>query len=161
MVSALDEFIGNVTNAFKTENMLDETLIVFTTDNGGQTIYGSRNTPLRGRKDTLYQGGIRGTAFMSGKVLKTNNKGFIADHQMQTTDWRPTLLKNYVGVDEFKPINELDGIPVDVNEKGKKWSREILVNIDRKWPSFKWWHEIYPKKPILKNYPNRFFNTTH
>ena len=159
MVSALDEFVGNLTNAFKTQNMLKDTLIVFTTDNGGQTIYGSKNTPLRGKKDTLYQGGIRGTAFINGKMVE--NPGTFSDYQMQTTDWLPTLIQKYVGVAKFEPVNDLDGISVDVNEKGKKWSREILVNIDRKWPSFKWVPHADKVKPVLIPYPNRFFNTTH
>jgi arylsulfatase B len=52
MLSAVDEGIGNVTAALQAKGMLDDTLIVFTTDNGGPTTtgdgVGARNWPLRG-----------------------------------------------------------------------------------------------------------------
>ena len=47
MVSALDEGIGNITKTLKSMKMDKNTIIVFTTDNGGQIKYGGNNYPLR------------------------------------------------------------------------------------------------------------------
>ena len=51
MVTAMDEAIGNITDTLREVNMADNTLIIFTTDNGG-TDYrsGGSNFPLRGSK---------------------------------------------------------------------------------------------------------------
>lgn len=57
MVSCLDEAIGNVTNTMKELGMWDETLLIFTTDNGGPvhtfSAIGSSNWPLRYVRECL------------------------------------------------------------------------------------------------------------
>jgi arylsulfatase A-like enzyme len=47
-VSMLDETIGNITSKLKELDMLDNTLIFFTSDNGGAVYTAGRNFPLRG-----------------------------------------------------------------------------------------------------------------
>jgi arylsulfatase A-like enzyme len=64
MTIALDEAIGKVLNKLRAEQLENDTLIFYFSDNGGPTmrgttINGSRNTPLRGSKRTTLEGGIR------------------------------------------------------------------------------------------------------
>jgi len=55
MLSALDDGIKNVTTALAATNQAENTLIIFTTDNGGTA--GSSNYPLRGEKHSIFEGG--------------------------------------------------------------------------------------------------------
>lgn len=63
MLSAMDDAIGLVTQKLEAIGQLDNTLVVFTSDNGGPTtrnaVNGSRNTPFRGSKCETFEGGIR------------------------------------------------------------------------------------------------------
>ena len=57
MTIALDRAVGVVLDALKKNGVYDNTLVVFTNDNGGAT--GHDNAPLRGHKSQTYEGGIR------------------------------------------------------------------------------------------------------
>ena len=60
MVAAVDDGIGRILATLKQRKMERNTLIFFLSDNGGPIgINGSDNTPLRGAKGQLYEGGIR------------------------------------------------------------------------------------------------------
>ena len=48
MLRVADEGITNITMLLQEKNLFDDTIIIFTTDNGGQTAKGSNNWPLRG-----------------------------------------------------------------------------------------------------------------
>ena len=69
MLRAADEGIRNITMLLQDKNLLDDTIIIFTTDNGGQTAKGSNNWPLRGNKATVFEGGVCGTGFVWGSKL--------------------------------------------------------------------------------------------
>ena len=59
LVVSLDENVGKILNCLKEHQLDDNTLVVFTNDNGGQTQTGANNSPLRGRKGQLWEGGVR------------------------------------------------------------------------------------------------------
>jgi arylsulfatase A-like enzyme len=103
MLSAVDEAIGQIVTALETTGQRDNTLIIFSTDNGGPPP--GSNTPLRAFKGSIYEGGVRGCAFANwpghipaGKRLK---------EPMHTVDWYPTLVKLAGGTLEQKTA--LDG----------------------------------------------------
>lgn len=64
MMSAMDDAVGQVVETLRETKQLDNTLIMFISDNGGPTmpnttVNASRNDPLRGSKRTTLEGGIR------------------------------------------------------------------------------------------------------
>jgi arylsulfatase A-like enzyme len=60
MLTAMDEGIGKLLAKLRELNLEKDTLLFFINDNGGPTpANGSRNTPLRATKGTMYEGGIR------------------------------------------------------------------------------------------------------
>ena len=66
MIRALDRGVGKVLDELKKEGLDDNTLVIFTSDNGGANYIGldNINKPYRGWKATFFQGGIRVPFFM-------------------------------------------------------------------------------------------------
>ena len=59
LIEHLDDGIGKVLAALKESGESDNTLVIFTSDNGGQLSVGANNGPLNGGKEGMYEGGIR------------------------------------------------------------------------------------------------------
>ncbi len=55
----LDQGVGRVVETLKNENLFDNTILFFLTDNGGARAMHANNAPLRGCKQWNYEGGIR------------------------------------------------------------------------------------------------------
>ena len=94
MAAHLDDAVGNVTTALKRSGLWENTLIVFTSDNGGPTngdeVTASNNFPLRGGKNTLWQGGVRVPAIVRGPGVRSRSEPL--EMKMHATDWLPTLV---------------------------------------------------------------------
>ena len=71
-------------------SLWDNTLLIVTTDNGGAPDDGGYNWPLRGEKGSLWEGGVRGVAFVHGNMLQRT--GVTCNELFHVTDWYPTLL---------------------------------------------------------------------
>lgn len=96
MACILDEAIGNVTAALAAAGFDDSnTLIVFTSDNGGPENGDegteSNNYPLRGGKNTLWQGGVRVDGVVAGTGIQLP-AGSSLTESVHATDWLPTLV---------------------------------------------------------------------
>jgi arylsulfatase A-like enzyme len=68
MVTALDEAIGNLTTTFKELGLYENSVIWFSSDNGGP-LPGANNFPLRGGKFTNWEGGTRVRSFIHSPNL--------------------------------------------------------------------------------------------
>jgi arylsulfatase A-like enzyme len=85
MLTAVDEGIGNVTNALRKAGMWDDTVLIITTDNGGPTnvcsVQGSSNRG-RGGKCTVWEGGTVGDALVHfGRRTTTTQQRRTGDSQ--------------------------------------------------------------------------------
>ena len=108
MMQALDEGIMNITETLDDRGLLDNTVIILTTDNGGQTKQGSSNWPLRGNKGTVFEGGVRGVAFVWGQMLANTNYNY--GGLMHITDWYKTIVEGIAGIDIGEDVTKnLDG----------------------------------------------------
>ncbi|MBU2949529.1 sulfatase-like hydrolase/transferase [Tamlana agarivorans] len=90
MVYSVDRGIKKIVDALTANGELNNTLIVFMSDNGGRIDRGADNTPLRGVKGDTYEGGFRVPMFMywPGQVPA----GATFDYPVSALDLYPTLV---------------------------------------------------------------------
>lgn len=91
MVSVVDETVKNVTEALKKKGMWDNTLLVWTTDNGSPVHVAGSNHPLRGGKGSNWEGGTRVPTFVSGGALPKSMHGQSLDGLVHVSDWYATF----------------------------------------------------------------------
>ena len=127
MVTALDEAVNNVTRALKKNRMYRNTVIVFISDNGGS--YKQSNWPLRGRKNSVWEGGTRGVAFLSYPKMPEKFRARAVTDLVHMVDWYPTILA-LAGYKE--PQKGLDGydqwLTLAAGWPGPR--RELIYNIN-------------------------------
>lgn len=87
----MDAEIGKLMDELQRQGATDDTIVVYTTDNGGSTCNFGDNTPLRGTKYTLWEGGIRVPLLVrwpgGGLPSGVSRSGMVS-----TLDLTPTLL---------------------------------------------------------------------
>lgn len=106
MIALLDDAVGRILKSLRETGQMDRTLIVFFSDNGAPPKNGSLNTPLRGGKGSLWEGGIREPFLMQWNgVLPA---GRVVDAPIISLDLLPTAL---AAVDVKVPAEaQLDGV---------------------------------------------------
>ena len=104
MIHHMDEGIGRIMDALQRNGQADNTLVVFTSDNGGERF--SDNWPLVGGKMDLTEGGIRvpWIAHWPARIAP----GGVSEQHCMTMDWSATLLAA-AGV-QGAPGYPLDGV---------------------------------------------------
>ncbi|MBL0420575.1 sulfatase-like hydrolase/transferase [Ramlibacter sp. AW1] len=104
MIQHMDEGIGWLVEALRRKGVLDHTLIVFTSDNGGERF--SDNWPLVGGKMDLTEGGIRVPWIAHWPAVIP--AGSVSRQHCMTMDWSATLLE--VGGGQPDPAHPLDAV---------------------------------------------------
>ncbi len=92
MLAAMDEAIGQILAALDEKGLRKQTLIIFSSDNGGHAPGRVTDNGLfRAGKGTLYEGGVRVAAFAAweGRI----KSGSVINAPLHMVDWYPTLLR--------------------------------------------------------------------
>jgi arylsulfatase A-like enzyme len=108
MVQQMDLQVGRVVQALEAGGVADNTIVVFTSDNGGERY--SDTWPFTGRKTELLEGGLRVPALMRwpGHIAP----GTVSEQVTITMDWLPTLLAAAgVAPDAAFPADGIDLLP--------------------------------------------------
>lgn len=126
MIESMDDAVGTLTAALDRLGLTENTIIVFTSDNGGN-MYNwveqerpTSNRPLRGGKATIYEGGVRVPCIISwpGKIAPSSQ----SDAIIQSEDFHPTLL-SALGITSDQPF---DGIDITPALEGGTLQREAV-----------------------------------
>ena len=73
MLSRLDKGVQRVVKELKRRELWNNTILIFSTDNGGAVSQAGSNHPLRGTKGTLFEGGTHGVGFVTGGAVPRSN----------------------------------------------------------------------------------------
>ena len=126
MVESFDDAVGTLMDALDRLKLSDNTLILFTSDNGGNmydlvdNARPTSNAPLRGGKATMYEGGIRVPWIVAWPgVVKPASQ---SEQIVQTTDIYPTLIEA-AGL-SIPPNLAIDGVDIAPTWQGKRLDRE-------------------------------------
>ena len=105
MIELMDDAIGTVLDKLDEHGLDENTIVCFTSDNGGVSsgdAYATSNLPLRGGKGRQWEGGIREPFYL--KAPGVTRPGSTSDTPVSGIDWYPTLL-------------ELCGVPIPTRQK--------------------------------------------
>ena len=112
MVASVDRSVGKVLGKVRELGLENETLVIFTSDNGGLSTLSSKRRaptsclPLRAGKGWLYEGGVRVPTIVSWPGI--TRPGSVSSVPVVTTDFYPTLL-TAAGL-PLRPSQHLDGV---------------------------------------------------
>lgn len=130
MIYALDKNIGRLLDKLDLLGLTDNTLIIFTSDNGGLTTLENKKRnaptavlPLRAGKGWAYEGGIRVPFIVKPVGKQVNNR--VSETPIVSMDIYPTIL-DYLTI-EKRPEQHVDGLSLfNLIESGEELERESL-----------------------------------
>lgn len=132
----LDGVILDYVNLFEDYHLWDDTLLIFSTDNGGMPYWNNNynalvtawgcNVPYRAGKATLFEGGVKGVGFINGgqNVFPAQLRGTSNGILSHVIDWLPTILGGVLK----------ETLPVDVPFDGlSMWDALLHPDDDSLW----------------------------
>ncbi len=140
MIKSMDESLGRLLDKLEALSLMDDTIILFSSDNGGNmydrtardgTNLGAwapegrtptNNAPLRGGKGSVYEGGIRVPAMVYWPGV--NDTEAVSDQVITSPDFYPTLL-DMLGI-KPQPGQTFDGISIAPALQGQRLDRDTI-----------------------------------
>ena len=127
MIRAIDRSIGRISQTLKEEGLSENTIVVFSSDNGGAGYVGmpGLNEPFRGWKLTNFEGGLRAPMFIkwSGELAP----GTRVENPVAHIDLMPTLAAAAgAKIPEGLKLDGLDILPLATGGAGIVWDRKTL-----------------------------------
>jgi arylsulfatase A-like enzyme len=125
LVETMDDAVGLVLKQLKQLGLADNTIVIFTSDNGGVSsgdAFATSNLPLRGGKGYQWEGGIREPFLVHVPWFEQN--GIHCDVPAIGTDFYPTIL-DLVGA-ELRPLEHADGVSLVPALQGKPMPERAL-----------------------------------
>lgn len=154
LVEALDTGVGRVLTALSDAGRAEHTIVIFTSDNGGERW--SENWPLVGEKGDLTEGGIRVPLILRWPAAVAGNQ--VSDHPVDTLDLTATLIDAGGTVpDERYPLDGVSLLPwlvdgADFPEHDLFWRTSSQGALRR--GRFKYLHDRRDRA-VLGNWPRR------
>ena len=122
-VEHLDDAVGKVMSQLDNLNLSDNTIVVFTSDNGGALKYGQSNGVLRGGKGDMFEGGIRVPTYVRWpNKIKAGGR---SDSVFTLMDLAPTFVK-LAGGEMQGDVNGVDISPVFTNSNYQNQDRTLF-----------------------------------
>jgi arylsulfatase A-like enzyme len=140
MVRGVDRVIGDLVEELKTSGLWENTLVIISSDGGGETFHssGTSNYPLRGSANTLYEGGVRVPSLVTGGMLHSSQVGKTYNGYVHITDWLPTFISMAGIVKTKTKVDQslLDGFDISKlllhgqRPKPNRARKMVLLNLD-------------------------------
>lgn len=143
LVEGVDKSLGDIMAYLEKKGVADNTIIIFMSDNGGNSentskggVLHTQNAPLREGKGSCYEGGIRIPLMMywPGKT----QTGVKTDVPVIAEDLYPTIL-SMAGVENYNTVQHLDGenlVPLITTGEGVDPNRELLFHFPHQWKPY-------------------------
>jgi len=148
MLTHNDRMIGDIFASLTSTGLMQNTILVFSTDNGGpggqdkdevpspsrfDSVVIERNYPFRGQKHEIYEGGVRAPGFIYSPLLPPSTAGSSVDALFHITDWLPTLASAAgvsVTMQEHLPFDGQDLWKCILGDKSRCSRQEVLLNFN-------------------------------
>ena len=125
LLATVDFSLHKVMVDLKHSGMMDNSVVLVTTDNGGGPW--DSNMPLKGTKETTFEGGIRGASFLLSPLLSWS--GYSYSGLLHISDWVPTLLA-LAGVQAPQGIDGKD-VWAAISNNSTSPRHTVIHNIDQ------------------------------
>jgi len=141
-IRKMDKAVKRLMDGLKGSGSLNNTVVIFVSDNGGRYIAKARgktnpNYPLKGHKNTIYEGGTKVPGFLFSPLINRGRGGSRYSGLLHMVDFLPTLLDIAGGVGEAEALPQghlpLDGVSQwrALTGQSKQKPRDMIVyNID-------------------------------
>ena len=139
MIEGMDKSLGDILDYLTAKKALDNTIIIFVSDNGGLSAHSrageahTHNKPLRSGKGSIYEGGIRVPLIIKG--VKGSQQNIRIDEPVIIEDLFPTILA-FSKVKKYGVKQTVDGLSIEkALTKGdlNLGNRPLIFHIPNKW----------------------------